>query len=134
MAALLLLLLILHAWLLSAAAVTFATVLVGDGMLLASVQAWLRGWHRRQWIRRHFDELPITFTGDEYYAGNDLDSQWWWKPLWKCSECVSGQWAFWGYLLSQWHQYHPLHHLYFTSLTILFAAGWRAAYAKCQSL
>ena len=124
-----LLLLILHAWLLSAAAVTFATVLVGDGMLLAPVQAWLRNRYRNA----TWGEYPMAEnTNWTERRGKELNGQWWWKPLWGCYACVSGQWAFWGYLLSQWHQYHPLHHLYFTSLTILFAAGWRALYSWTQ--
>jgi hypothetical protein len=138
-----LLLLILHAWLLSAAAVVFATVLVADGMVLAPVQAWVRAWHRKP--RRPIAYLknpgwpeywPEFVRGQGAAVSKEIDERWWWKPLWGCSLCVAGQWAFWGYPLSciNWHPlaftgYHPLHHLYFTSLTILFAAVWRAVYA-----
>lgn len=122
----LLLTLILHAWLLSAAAVCFATVLVSDGMLLAPVQAWVRSKYRKV-------TAPYGSKGNPY-AGREIDEQWWWKPLWGCSLCVSGQMAFWLYFYLSWGHYQPLHHLYFTSLTILFAAGWRAFYAWTQKL
>jgi hypothetical protein len=69
-------------------AVTWAVVLVDDGMLLQPVQ-------------RHFRWSYRTQTGDE------LDEQWWFKPLWGCFKCVAGQLGLWGYLVRLIRQTHP---------------------------
>lgn len=105
--------LILHAAGLGALAVCWATILVGDGMLLAPVQAAWRGWYRQR------------------YA-SELDEAWWWKPVWGCYICTSGQLGLWGYIYLTWGYYHFLPHLYFVSLTLLFAALWRGLFAWSQ--
>ncbi|OGX80833.1 hypothetical protein BEN47_06135 [Hymenobacter lapidarius] len=67
----------------AAVGVCFASILVADGMLLSPVQAWLR----RQWRHAH---------------GTELDEQEWFKPLWGCFVCVTGQIATWSYLILYW--------------------------------
>lgn len=99
---------------LAAAAVCFAWGLVEDGMLLAPVQAWVRQWHSHRY-------------------GREVESRWLWYPLWGCYKCVAGQWAFWGYIGLYWHHYHPLHHLFFTSFTIIAAVLLRGLYQWSQS-
>jgi hypothetical protein len=92
----------LHALLTAAAAVIFADLLVQDGMLLAPVQRWLRDWYRAR-------------------AGAELDDQTWWKPLWGCATCVSGQFALWAYLYHYHAAYSWYQHLYFVSAALLFS-------------
>lgn len=81
-------------------AVTWAVVLVDDGMLLQPVQRWLR--------------LHVP----------DLDSRWWWKPLWGCYRCVAGQVALWGTPVLWYYAgagYSLFAHLVTICATILFA-------------
>lgn len=123
--------LILHAWLLSAAAVTFATVLVGDGMLLAPVQAWVRAWYRKRTTAQVVKPVSTSMYVTEHH-GKELDTQWWWKPLWGCAKCVSGQMALWTYWFIYWpatpqsaYQWLCLggYWIAFISVTILFSMG-----------
>jgi hypothetical protein len=108
-------------------AVVFAVVLVDDGMLLAPVQQWLREKHLQAWMRQRVDEEGLIRPAliDRYYTtGKELDSRWWWKPLWGCHKCVAGQWGFWGYLIRCYvlHVgYSLFQHMAFTCLTIFLA-------------
>jgi len=114
---------------LAGTAVVFADVLVRDGMLLAPVQRWLREWHKRLWLWRYMRQPilagPEPLIDNIYYqAGEDLDSRWWWPPLWGCFKCVAGQWGFWGHLI-RYHQGYTWRtipeHLAFTAFTIIAA-------------
>ncbi|MBF9140846.1 hypothetical protein [Hymenobacter properus] len=116
----------IDALLLAALAYCWASVLVQPGMLLAPVQAWVRRLHRRAWFYFYIEGSPGHVNAGqmevEYYAGHDLDNQWWWAPLWGCFKCVAGQWAFWGYLLLfPLSAYHLLAHLSFVAVTILIS-------------
>jgi hypothetical protein len=104
-----------HPACLAAVAVVWAVVLVDSGMLLLPVQAAWRIWYRGR------------------YA-SELDERWWFKLFWGRCLCCAGQFGFWGYLYLDWRHYDLLFHLYFTSLTILYAFLWRAAYSWSQRL
>lgn len=112
----------ISALLLAAVAVCWAYVLVQPGMLLAPVQAWVRATYRGMPYAKH-GIWPA-----------EIDDNWWFKPLWGCSSCCSGQAGFWGYLLLFWPSYSLLAHLGFAAITILFAALWRGLYAWSQTL
>lgn len=127
----------LYALLTGALAVCWAEVLVEPEQVLAPVQAWLRAWYRRP--RRRV--VPINnplFAGLSEFGpveSIEIDSRWWWAPLWGCYKCVAGQWALWGYAaagLLHHIAYNPLHHLFFIALTIILAALWRGAYKWSQ--
>lgn len=47
--------------------------------------------------------------------------KWLSKPLYQCSVCHAGQWAFWTYLIGMWHFYHIGFHIVIVLLTIFFA-------------
>ena len=121
----------LHCLLTVCAAVCFADLLVQDGMLLAPVQAWLREWHKRQymvrWLVGGTDEHgPVRYADNTehfyYDLKRDLDSQFWWKPLWGCPTCVAGWWAFTAYVV-HYHgaAYCWYEHAYFVALGLLFS-------------
>lgn len=118
---------------LAGTAVVFADVLVREGMLLAPVQRWVRVAHQWLWKKYHGygPQLDQCLVEARYYDGHDLDSRWWWKPLWGCSTCVAGQWGFWGYLL-RYHEGYTQgwvtalfstlpEHIAFTAFTIITA-------------
>ncbi|KAA9333407.1 hypothetical protein F0P96_10585 [Hymenobacter busanensis] len=131
----------LHAFYVAACAVVFAVVLVDTGMLLEPLQRAVREWHMRwyntRWQSADEDGTPRQALNTEhfYWQGNDLDSRWWWKPLWGCVKCVAGQWALWGYLVRccvLHDAYSPWQHAAFVSLTILFACILTKAYQWSQ--
>ncbi len=94
---------------LAALAVVYADVLVRPGMLLEPVQRWLR------WGYAHLCGNPVPGIYRE------LDTRWWWPPLWGCYKCVAGQWGFWGYLTQYHAHYNLFEHLAFTAFTIITA-------------
>jgi hypothetical protein len=97
---------------LAGTAVVFADVLVRSGMLLEPVQRWLRTLYQKA------TTIERDTYGVEY---GELDSQWWWPPLWGCYKCVAGQWSFWAYLIRYHAHYNPFEHLAFTAFTIIAA-------------
>jgi hypothetical protein len=117
-------------------AVVFADVLVRPGMLLEPVQRWLRLWWRTWRTERllryvfkneavpNAQEIEDTRRGLVEHADNyglEIDSRWWWPPLWGCYKCVAGQWGFWGYLIRYHAHYNFFEHLAFTAFTIIAA-------------
>ncbi|GAB3303669.1 hypothetical protein GCM10027348_31840 [Hymenobacter tenuis] len=125
-------------------AVVWAVVLVDTGMLLEGLQRWVREWHRLRYMRRHLvggdpESGPIRYaTNTErlYYQGNELEAQWWWKPVWGCSTCVAGQLALWGYLLRCYllsTPYNPWHHLLVVCGAIFHACLLKRLYNWSQS-
>jgi hypothetical protein len=93
----------IYALLLACLAVCWASILVDAGMLLAPAQRALRHIYRAN-------------------TGNEIDTRWWWAPIWGCYKCVAGQWAFWGYLLLfPLSAYSLLAHLGFTAITIILS-------------
>lgn len=132
----------LHCLLSVCAAVCFADLLVQPGMLLAPVQRWLRERHKWLWMRGYADELfdacPPAEPGEAthqkwarcnesaeqafYDLGSELDSQFWWKPLWGCPTCVAGWWALIAYAV---HYHGPAYrldeHIYFVALGLLLS-------------
>jgi hypothetical protein len=94
---------------LAGTAVVFADILVRPGMLLEPVQRLAR------WAYSH------AFGNPKPGIYRDLDSQWWWAPLWGCYKCVAGQWGFWGYLIRYHGHYQMFEHLAFTAFTIIAA-------------
>lgn len=45
---------------------------------------------------------------------------WIYKPLIGCPYCVAGQWSFWFYLISYFHEYNIFTHIAFTFSSIYF--------------
>jgi len=119
-------------------AVTWAVILVDEGMLLQPVQRWARGAYVKYRIngllRYIFKDEPIpneaefadTLRGLEANPQSyalDLDSQWWWKPLWGCALCVSGQLAFWGFL---YYVYYALPSLSWCGYAAAYSPWWHS--------
>lgn len=124
---------------LAGTAVVFADVLVRPGMLLEPAQRWLRAkWYGRAYYQRseaQCDKLKarmgpsidrtqveqLTMIRCQIAYERDLDTRWWWAPLWGCYKCVAGQWGFWGYLIRYHGSYSLPEHLAFTAFTIIAA-------------
>jgi hypothetical protein len=49
-----------------------------------------------------------------------------------CEKCVAGQAALWLYLISNWHKYHFLQHVFFTAFTIIIAGLIKNIYTKTE--
>jgi hypothetical protein len=112
---------------LAGVAVVFADVLVRPGMLLEPVQRWLREWYRAKakgYVKEVFDKGSLTEEQKQAFYETrsfEIDELWWWKPLWGCYACVSGQWGFWGYLIRYRGHYNFFEHIAFTAFTIIAA-------------
>lgn len=140
--------LLIYAVLLAAVAVVWSVVLVDSGMLLEGVQRWLRGYHKRRWVKwivgkEKFDANDIVDIERAYHQSTgQLDDQWWFKMSWGCQYCVAGQLALWSYLVWQWPGAWGLclsgwlsflaHGLIFISVAILMAGVWARIYRWSQ--
>lgn len=83
-------------------AFVWARILPAEGHLLAGVQRRWRDWYRARYQ-------------------TELDEAWWWRPLWGCPSCCSGQLAFWTYLIRFHATYDPLLHLCAVGVAIVTA-------------
>lgn len=100
--------------------VAWCVILVDSGMLLEPVQRWLRDGYRA----RYSDECRMQVA--------DLDTRWWWKPLWGCYRCNSVWWALLGYPLA-FPAYSPWLHLVSVCATLFLACILNALYQWSQT-
>lgn len=100
--------LLLHAVLSGAVAYVWAAVLPAPGMLLYPLRHRWAMWYEARYTRREQNHFP-----------NLLDAAWF-KPLWGCALCCSGQFAFWAYLYHT-PAYHWWEHAYCVAVGILTA-------------
>jgi hypothetical protein len=104
--------------------VAWCVMLVDAGMLLQPVQRWLREWYWARQLGAAHDGKP----GPIY----DLDSRWWWKPLWGCYRCNSVWWALLGYPLAFRADYSLWLHLVSLCATLFLACILNALYQWSQ--
>lgn len=85
-------------------AFVYAEILVNGGEIL-------NGWYK--FLERHIGHKPWLF-----------------KPLVDCSKCVSGQLAFWYYVIFYYYTYNVVEHAFLVCAAILFTLTIKAIFKK----
>lgn len=119
--------------------VAWCVMLVDSGMLLEPVQRWLREAHKRRWVNYikgpgewGYPEEKSQVEEAYYRNGFELDTYWWFKPLWGCYRCNSVWWALLGYPLAFRADYNLWLHLVSLCATLFLACILNALYQWSQ--